>query len=178
MTRNDFVECVRGRDTRDKDPAMRRVTQRASLMDVLCATLYFISWLCMLASLTVVIVGVCTQRWQLLWACGGIAIALLGIWGTPSLLGPAKYEYLPIEIDVLNKCEGEYIFIHWLNDITGYADDWVPYYGATEEFVRFHHNKPELCIAPLDQYGRGWIAYTRKLTKEELLDARRHIKRK
>ncbi len=169
MTKAQFVDAIRGSDQRDEDPNLERVVGNASLAKLFFACIYIASIVALVASLYFIIVGVCTQRWAWLWFIALSVAAVAGMLVASSFIGPPTYRHKPLDPEEMKTYRGKYVFIHWLNNVTGYEDDWVPFYGYTEEFVRYHNQRPEICVAPFDQYGRGWVAYAQKLTKEELL---------
>ncbi|MBQ8806082.1 MAG: hypothetical protein IJZ68_06315 [Bacteroidaceae bacterium] len=174
MTKHQFVDKFRGKDDRDQNPHLKRIIPQANTGDVMYCVLYIIGIIMMIIGFYFCVVGVALQKYVWLWfglmMPAGVACILL----CHSMIGDAKFEHVPIPEDELRKYTGKFVFIHWLNNITGYEDEWVPFYGPTEEFVRFHNNRPEVCVAPFEQYKRGWVAYAHKLTKTEITEGRTH----
>lgn len=168
MTKHEFVDTFRGKDARDKDPHLQRVVPTASAADVVYCMIYIASVFAMLVSLYFCIVGVCIQRYSWCWFACLQPVAIVGIFTFSALIGDTQFRHVPISKAELKTYTGQYVFIHWLNNVTGYEDEWVPFYGVTEEFVRYYKERPEICIAPLDQYGRGWVAYAIKMNTETL----------
>lgn len=168
MKKNNFVDAFRGKDARDKNPHLRRVIQEANLSDVFYCIIYILSVLLIAVSIGACVIALILHKWVWLWTGTGAALGVGGIILALSMIGPVKYEHVPISTAELKTYIGKYVYIHWLNDVTGYADEWVPFYGNTEEFVRYNNGRPELCVAPIEQYGRGWVAYAHKIQKDEL----------
>lgn len=168
MTKDAFVDAFRGKDARDKNPHLRRVIPKAETSDMLYCMIYILSILLIAASIVAFITVIATQEWNLLWLCSLAVIGGAGMFLAGSMLGNAKFEHIPIDTDELKGYQGKFVYIHWLNDVTGYADEWVPFYGATEQFVRCVNGRPEMCVAPMEQYGKGWVAYAHKVHKLEV----------
>lgn len=161
MTKHEFVDMFRNRDARDKDPRMRRIPQTATQLDVLHCVMFVLSITAMAVSLCTCTIGLILKQYDFMWTLMLFLLGLLGLLCIRHEIAPMKYELMPLDVKELQQCKGEYVFIHWLNNATGYEDGWVPYYGCTEEFVRYFNNRPEICVAPFDQYKRGWVAYDR-----------------
>jgi hypothetical protein len=153
---------MRGPDKRDKNPNLRRVVPPASTFTVILACCPIFCFCQILVSIIVAIIGVCIHQYNFLWALvAGAAFLIAGL-GVQALLGEPKYEHIVLTIQELRAYEGQHVYIHFLNNVTGYEDGWYPFYGATEEFVRVNGPRPELCVAPYEQYERGWVAYSHK----------------
>ena len=167
MTRHEFVDKFRGKDDRDKNRHLRRVIPRASFGDIISCVIYILCIIMIIASLGFIILACCTHQWAYLWF-GILAPVGAGIMiAATSMLGDAKFEHVPLTVEELRTYSGKHLYIHWLNNVTGYEDGWFPFYGATEEFVRCNQLRPEICVAPFEQYQRGWIAYAHKLSPED-----------
>lgn len=168
MTKAKFVDLMRGPDKRDKNPNLSRIIPEASTGDVLWASLSIVALICLLVSLIVAILGACTQQYHLLLAFFGSVASIALMILSQSIIGIPRYENIRLTMQELRTYTGQHVFIHFLNNVTGYEDGWYPFYGATEEFVRINGTRPELCVAPFEQYGRGWVAYFHQMTQEEL----------
>ena len=167
MTKHQFVDALRGRDDRDKNRHLRRVIPEASTSDVLCGVLYILSVVLIFVSIVALILGVCLQHYELLWMMLSAPMGTVGIIISTVMIGDAKFEHVTLTIEELRQYSGKHVYIHWLNNVTGYEDGWYPFYGATEEFIRCNQLRPEVCVAPFEQYQRGWVAYAHKLTPED-----------
>lgn len=174
MTKDAFVDAFRGKDARDKNPHLRRVIPKAETSDMLYCMIYILSILLIITSVIAFAIIVVTQEWHLLWLCGLAVIGAGGMVLSSAMLGDAKFQHIPIDADELKGYKGKFVYIHWLNNITGYEDEWVPFYGATEQFVRCVGGRPEVCVAPMEQYGRGWVAYAHKVHRLEVDRKERH----